>query len=125
MNHRKVFHDSVVELPEQSGVTPSGLKVNAAKPEPGDEERTLSFSLAIPQKAHDELEAAVARGEVVPLKDLNTTYAVAETEVDPLVTWLKSQGYMILRIARDRTSVFVRAKVTQIEKSLGVQMVRV
>jgi kumamolisin len=125
MNHRKIFHDSIVELPEQPGVTPSGLKVNAAKPEQGDEEMTLSFSLAIPQKAHDELEAAVARGEVVPLKDLTTKYAVAETEVDPLVTWLKSQGYTILRVAQDRTSVFVRAKVTQIEKSLGVQMVRV
>ena len=125
MNHRKVFHDSVVELPEQSGVTPSGLKVNAAKPEQGDEEMTLSFSLAIPQQAHDELEAAVARGQVVPVKDLNTKYAVAETEVDPLVNWLKAQGYTIIRVGQDRTSVFVRAKVSQIEKSLGVQMVRV
>jgi kumamolisin len=125
MNHRKVFHDSIVELPEQPGVTPSGLKVNAAKPEQGDEEMALSFSLAIPQEAHDELEAAVARGEVVPLKDLNTKYAVAETQVDPLVTWLKSQGYTIVRIAQNRTSVFAHAKIAQIEKSLGVQMVRV
>jgi kumamolisin len=125
MNHRKVFHDSIVELPEQPGVTPSGLKVNAAKPEQGDEEMALSFSLAIPQQAHDELEAAVARGEVVPLKDLNTKYAVAETQVDPLVTWLKSQGYTIVHIAQNRTSVFARAKIGQIEKSLGVQMVRV
>jgi kumamolisin len=125
MNHRKVFHDSIVELPEQPGVTPSGLKVNAAKPEQGDEEMTLSFSLAIPQPAHDELEAAVARGEVVPLKDLNTKYAVAEAQVDPLVTWLKAQGYTIVRIAQDRTSVFARAKVAQIEKSLAIQMVRV
>jgi len=125
MNHRKVFHDSIVELPEQPGVTPSGLKVNAAKPEQGDEEMALSFSLAIPQQAHDELEAAVARGEVVPLKDLNTKYAVAETQVDPLVTWLKSQGYTIVHIAQNRTSVFARAKIAQIEKSLGVQMVRV
>src|SRR5260370_15016802 len=101
MNHRKVFHDSIVELREQPGVTPSGLKVNAAKPEQGDEEMALSFSLAIPQQAHDELEAAVARGEVVPLKDLNTKYAVAETQVDPLVTWLKSQGYTIVHITQN------------------------
>src|SRR5258707_1622466 len=85
----------------------------------------LSFSLAIPQQAHDELEASVARGDVVPLKDLNTRYAVAETQVDPLVTWLKSQGYTIVHIAQNRTSVFARAKIAQIEKSLGVQMVRV
>src|SRR5258708_19876975 len=125
MNDCKGFEGSIVEGPEQPGVTPSGLKVNAAKPEEGDEEMALSFSLAIPQQAHDELEASVACGDVVPLKDLNTKYAVAETQVDPLVTWLKSQGYTIVHIAQNRTSVFARAKIAQIEKSLGVQMVRV
>jgi kumamolisin len=125
MNHRKVFHDSVIELPEQPGVTPSGLKVNAARPEHGDEKMTLSFSLAIPQDAHDQLEAAVARGEVVSPDDLNTKYAVAKADVDPLVAWLKAAGYEILHVSNDRTSVFVRAAVAQIEQSLGVKMVRV
>ena len=115
MNHRKVFHDSVIELPEQPGVTPSGLKVNAARPEHGDEKMTLSFSLAIPQDAHDQLEAAVARGEVVSPDDLNTKYAVAKADVDPLVAWLKAAGYEILHVSNDRTSVFVRAAVAQIE----------
>src|ERR1700755_1736016 len=116
MNHRKVFHDSVIELPEQPGVTPSGLKVNAARPEHGDEKMTLSFSLAIPQDAHDQLEAAVARGEVVSPDDLNTKYAVAKADVDPLVAWLKAAGYEILHVSNDRTSVFVRAAVAQIEQ---------
>ena len=125
MKHRKVFHDSVVELPEEPGVTPGGLKVNAARPEHDDEKMAISFSLAIPQKTHDELEAIVAKGEVVPLDDLNTKYAVAEEEVEPLVTWLKSQGYEIVHTSKDRTSVFARATAAQIEKSLGVKMVRV
>jgi kumamolisin len=125
MNQRKIFHDSVVELPEQAGATPTGLKVNAARPDHGETKMTISFSLAIPQDAHDELEAAVAKGEVVSLDDLNTKYAVPAIEVDPLVSWLKSQGYEIVRVSKDGTSVFARATVTQIEQSLGVQMVRV
>jgi kumamolisin len=125
MNQRKIFHDSVVELPEQAGVTPTGLKVNAARPDHGETKMTISFSLAIPQDAHDELEAAVAKGEVVSLDDLNTKYAVPAIEVDPLISWLKAQGYEILRVSKDGTSVFARATTTQIEQSLGVQMVRV
>jgi kumamolisin len=125
MNQRKTFHDSVVELPEQAGVTPTGLKVNATRPEQDDKKMTISFSLAIPQDAHDELEAAVAKGEVVSLDDLNTKYAVPASEVDPLISWLKAQGYEITRVAKDGTSVFARATTTQIEQSLGVQMVRV
>jgi kumamolisin len=125
MNQRKIFHDSVVDLPEQAGVTPTGLKVNAARPEHGDTKMTISFSLAIPQDAHDELEAAVAKGEVVSLDDLNTKYAVPAIDVDPLVSWLKAQGYEIVRVSKDGTSVFARATATQIEQSLGVQMVRV
>jgi kumamolisin len=125
MNPRKIFHDSVVELPEQAGVTATGLKVNAARPEHGDTKMTISFSLAIPQDAHDELEAAVAKGEVVSLDDLNTKYAVPAIDVDPLITWLKAQGYEIVRVSKDGTSVYARATATQIEQSLGVQMVRV
>ncbi|HTC14063.1 MAG TPA: protease pro-enzyme activation domain-containing protein, partial [Chthoniobacterales bacterium] len=125
MNSRKIFHDSVVELPEQAGVTATGLKVNATRPEHDETKMTISFSLAIPQNAHDELEAAVAKGEVVSLDDLNTKYAVPAIDVDPLVTWLKAQGYEIVRVSKDGTSVYARATATQIEQSLGVQMVRV
>jgi kumamolisin len=121
----KVFHDSVIELPEQPGVAPNGLKVSAARPDHGDEKMTLSFSLAIPQDAHDRLEAAVAKGEVVPLEELNTKYAVAAKDVEPLIAWLKGQGFEIVQVSNDRTSVFARATVAQIERSLGVQMVRV
>jgi kumamolisin len=125
MNQRKIFHDSVVELPEQAGVTSTGLKVNAARAEHDDTKMTISFSLAIPQDAHDQLEAAVAKGEVVSLDDLNTKYAVPARDVDQLVTWLKAQGYEIVRVSTDGTSVFARATTTQIEQSLAVQMVRV
>ena len=125
MSNRKVFHDSVIELPEQPGPTPSGLKVNATRPEQRNEKMMLSFSLAIPQTAHDQLEAAVAKGEVVSLDDLNDKYAVPAAEVDPLIAWLKNAGYEIVQVSKDRTSVFARATAAQIEQSLGVKMVRV
>src|SRR5437899_1978972 len=125
MVDRKVFHDSVTELPEQHGGTPAGLKVNAARPEQIAEKMPVSFSLAIPQTSHDALENLVERGEAVSPKDLQTKYAVASADAEPLVDWLKSEGFEVTRVSDDRTSVFARATAAQIEKSLHVKMVRV
>jgi kumamolisin len=125
MNNRKVFHDSVAELPEQPGITPTGLNVSAARPEFLQDKMNVSFSLAIAQEAHDDLEAKVAAGQVVPAKELTTNYAVPQADVDALVAWLKGEGFEVTHVSNDRTSVFARATAAQIEKSLGVQMVRV
>jgi len=125
MSNRKVFHDSVVELPQQNGVTTNGLNVSAKRTSHDDEKMEISFSLAIPQKQHDDLEAKVAAGQTVSSDDLKTKYSVPESEVEPLEQWLKSQGFEVTRVSDDRTSVFTRATVAQIEKSLGVDMVRV
>jgi kumamolisin len=125
MSPRKVFHDSVTELPEQMGVTPTGLKVNAARPEHADDKMTVSFSLAIPKPAHDELEALVAKGRTISPAEIDSKYAVSQSQVQPLVDWLKKQGFEIEHVSDDRTSVFARATVGQIEKALGVTMVRV
>jgi kumamolisin len=125
MSDRKVFHDSVVELPEQPGPTPSGMKVNTREAEQNDDKVTVSFALAVSSAASDELESRVAKGEVVPLDELNSKYAVAESAVAPLVAWLKKEGFQVTHIAADRSSVAAKGSISQIEHSLGVQMVRV
>lgn len=125
MPQRKLFHDSVVELPIETAVSPTGMKVNARGPEHSDEKMTVSFSLSPEAAINDELEAIVARGEVVPLDELSTKYGVSQQNIDPLVAWLKKEGFEILHIAGDRTGVFARATVSQIERSLAVDMLRV
>jgi hypothetical protein len=45
--------------------------------------------------------------------------------VKALVDWLKKQGFKIGKVTKGGTSVYARARVDQIEKSLGVEMVRV
>jgi len=125
METRKVFHDSVQELPEQAGTTANGLNITAARADHASEKMPVTFSLAIPDKLRKELEMKVAKGETVSPAELNSKYAVPETEVDPLLNWLKGQEFQVKRVSADRTSVFAQATVAQIEKSLQVQMVRV
>lgn len=121
----KLLHDSVVELPEQTGVTSQGLTLSAARPEHADEVMPLEFALAPPKQVHDDLEARVAKGDVVPPAELASKYGVPSSEVQVLVKWLEGQGFKVTSVTKDGTSVYAEAPVAQIERSLGVNMVRV
>lgn len=123
MVDRKVFTDSVTELPSTPGVTPHGLILNKAPQEAHNEKMDLLFSLAIPSR--DELEKKVAAGETVSAADLNKTYAPKESDVDALKNWLVKQGFKVTGQSADRSSVYANATVGEIERSLEVKMVQV
>src|SRR5258708_20091731 len=84
---------------------------------------TILFTMAIPDDAQVRLEEKVARGEVVPREGLNRDFAASSTDVDGLVTWLKSQDFEIMQVTPD--GIYARAPADRIERSLGVTMVRV
>jgi kumamolisin len=125
MADRKVFLDSVTPLPDQAGLTHNGMLVNAAVAEHKDESMTVLFSFAIPKESQADLEQRVARGEVVPLDELQQKYTPNKEDVGALASWLKSEGYEIAGQSDDGTSIYARATVDTIEKSLAVHMVRV
>ena len=122
---RKVFHDSIVPIPVESGLTPKGLMVQAASAEQRAETMTLHFSLALPEKAQADLEAKVAKGVAIAIETLNSEYAPKKADADALAAWLKGQGFSISYVSPDNASIYASAPVSQIEKSLGVNMVRV
>jgi len=125
MAQRKVFQDSVTPLPDTPGPGPRGLMVAAAEPETANEEMNVLFSLEIPAAKTADLEERVARGEVLPPDELQQNYAPNAADRDKLVKWLKAQGFDVTGVSHDGSSVYARASVAQIEKSLDVDMVRV
>jgi kumamolisin len=125
MANLKVFHDSIVPIPVTAGPSPNGLVVAAATAGQKQERMTLHFSLAMPAPAQAALEAAVAKGEVVPVDRLHRDYAVSQTDLDALIGFLKQNRFEIDDISLDRTSVYATASVEDIERALGVEMVRV
>jgi kumamolisin len=122
---RKLFKDSVTPLPEKLGLTPSGLMVRAAAAEHKTDKMDIVFTLSIPKELREKLEEKVAKGEVVSPKELTSTYSPKAADVKKLTAWLKKEGFTITHTTPNRTSVYARATVGQIEKSLQVQMVRV
>jgi kumamolisin len=125
MTDRKVFHDSIVPIPVDSGPAPRGLLVQAATPDDHQEQMSLHFSLSLPEATQAELEAKVAAGETVDPATLNGHYAAKQADSDNLVAWLKKNGYKIEHVTRDNASIYASAPVKKIEKSLDVRMVRV
>jgi kumamolisin len=123
MSDRKVFTDSVTELPAQPGLTRNGLMVTQAKREARNETMDLLFSLEVPSK--DDLEKRVAAGELVPQDQLNQKYTPKKADVDALKSWLMAQGFKVTGESPDGTGVYANATVGQIEQSLAVSMVRV
>ncbi len=123
---RKVFANSVVPLPAQPGLTKSGLMIrHAAAASHKEDKMTILFSFAIPKEARKKLAARVARGEVVTPKELRSAYAPKPEDVTQLRDWLKEQGFTIKHTSADQTGIYAEARVSQIEKSLQVKMVRV
>lgn len=125
MSDRKVFQDSVTPLPDQAGVAPHGMMVAAAKPQDQDQEMTVLFSLSMPDDSQAKLEAKIAKGETVTPSELKNNYGAKKEDVDSLVNWLKGQGYKISQVSPNGTGVYAKAKVSQIQQSLDVRMVRV
>ena len=123
MSDRKVFHDSIVPLPQQPGLTTNGLLIAAADPHHGEETMDVHFSLALPKDAEQQLEARVAKGEVVSPEELKKIYTANPTDADALKTWLQSEGFTITHSTPD--GIYARAKVSQIANSLDVTMGRV
>jgi kumamolisin len=125
MADRKIFAESITPLPAEPGITPKGLMVSAAQPQHRQEQMTLLFSVAVPDDKQQALQQMIAQGKVVSAGDLNKKYAADPADAKALVTWLKSEGFKIEQISADNTSVYAQATVDQIQKSLGVNMVRV
>jgi kumamolisin len=118
---RKVFHDSVVPLPDEPGLTANGILQHAVKPPDMTERLTLLFSLEPPAEAQAQLEARVAEGKVSTPEEL-AQYRPSQESVSNLVNWLKAQGYDVEKVTNDGTSVYASAPLSVIESSLGVNM---
>jgi kumamolisin len=125
MSDRKFFNDSITPLPDQPGLTARGYMVNAAQPEDANEKMNVLFSLAMPDDKKADLEARVAKGEVVPPEALRTEYAPNADDVRALVSWLESEGFQDVHTSPNGTAVYASATAGQVSRSLQVNMVRV
>jgi kumamolisin len=87
--------------------------------------KTLVLHFSLTTENVRELQERVAKGQIVPPDEMAEKYSGSAANAKKLSTWLKSQGFKIIETSEDHTSVYAKATVAQIEKSLGVKMQKV
>src|SRR5262249_15631553 len=110
---RKVFKDSVVPLPPPGNFTRHGIFVQAVKPGAQDQKMEILFSLAVPKEVQKDIEARVAKGQIIPPKELAEKYSAKQEDSEKLEKWLKDQGFEITKTTPNHTSVYAKATVAQ------------
>lgn len=125
MSTRKFFHDSITELPPQSGRTAAGLLIHAAEPAHMSDLLTLSFSLAPAGAAEAELARRVEQGEQISAQELDSKYGLTEADTAPLKTWLTKNGYRDVKVSSDHTNIIATAPADIVAKTLDVDFTRV
>jgi kumamolisin len=86
MSARKVFHNSVITLPEQPGIAAGGLIVHAKTADFPDETLGLHFALSTAADIKSELEAKVAAGEVASPEEIAKLYTAVPADTGALVS---------------------------------------
>ncbi|HET7539261.1 MAG TPA: S53 family peptidase [Polyangiaceae bacterium] len=124
MSTRKIFHDSVMELPPQPGPT-GRLMVKAADSAHLNESLPVHFSFEIPKEAEAELARRVEAGEQVSASELDSKYSLTAADTAPLRKWLQENGYTNIEESPDHMGVSASATAQALHKSLNVDFVRV
>jgi kumamolisin len=111
----KYFNDSIVKLP-------AGEQANVVALSNDSLQRRLELHFALETNNIGDLEARVAKGEVVSPGEMKDKYSGNEESFNALVAWLKSHGFKITQVSPDHANVYASAKISTIEKNLGVTM---
>jgi kumamolisin len=99
-----------------------GINVQAISP---DRQSKLEIQISLGMRNVSEMQQRVAKGEIIPETDLDKLYRPPASDYEALVAWLKEQGFEITQTTADRTSVYAKGTLEQIENSLQVKMVKV
>jgi kumamolisin len=128
--------------PQASGITPTpgaqktpianpppgAKKGNGGTPLPANEVKPLTFNLAYNDAAIErDIAQMYAPGSAAYHQFLTPDqfvqrYALSDTQLQQVKSWLASQGYTIDVVDGLRSSIQARAKVSTIEKSLNIKL---
>lgn len=86
---------------------------------------TMTVEIGLRMRNFDEMQARIARGELISPAEKEARYFPLAADHDRVVRWLQAQGFEITRTDDNRLAVFARAQVDTIGKALQVSFARV
>jgi hypothetical protein len=85
----------------------------------------MTVEVGLRMRNFDEMQARVARGELISPAEKEARYFPLAADHDRVVQWMKAQGFEITRTDENRLAVFARARVDAVGKAFQVSFARV
>jgi kumamolisin len=124
---RVVFAGSIKEVPTASAAVSARPAPAISRTVLSDSEHAagMSFEVALRMRAFDELQARIARGELVSPAEMSAKYYPLQADHDRVVGWLRDQGFAITRTDANRLAIFARGPVDTVAQAFQVTFARV
>ena len=86
---------------------------------------SMTFEVAMRMRNFDEMQARIARGELISASEKEARYFPLAADHDRVVRWLKDQGLEVTRTDDNRLGVFGRGSVDAVAAAFSVAFARV
>ena len=124
--NRLRFPNSIREISAQTSSTAGRPTLVRSTLKPEESGALMDFEVALRMRSFPELQARVARGELIPAAEMaQKYYPLTAADHDRVVRWIKSQGLSVVRTDSNRLAVFGRGTVTAVQQAFQVTFARV
>ena len=122
---RTAFPDSVKAV--AGAPAPQASSATIKRTVLGADERAASmpFEVSLRMRNFDEMQARIARGELISDSEKQARYFPLAADHDRVVKWLEDQGLEVTRTDGNRLGVFGRGSVDAVAAAFGVAFARV
>jgi hypothetical protein len=122
---RTAYPDSVKEVAAGAGGSMREPRISRTVLQADELSASMTFEVGLRMRNFDEMQARIARGELISPAEKEARYFPLAADHDSVVLWLKSQGFEITRTDADHLAVFARGSVDDVGKAFQVSFARV
>ena len=121
---RTAYPDSVKEVAAAAGAA-RAPRISRTVLRADELAATMPFEVGLRMRHFDEMQARIARGELISPAEKEARYFPLAADHEKVVQWMKAQGFEITRTDDDRLAVFARGPVGAVASAFQVTFARV
>ncbi len=122
---RAEFPDSIKTVSSATSGAAHAAYVSRAVLSADETSASMTFEVALRMRNFDELQARIARGELISDSEKAVRYFPLPSDHDRLVQWLAAQGLEVTRTDSNHLAVFGRGSVDAVGRAFRVTFARV
>ncbi len=109
----------------ETGLDARAARVVRAALTPAEAAASMDFSLPLRMRNFDELQARVARGDIIPRAEMAEKYLPLPADYEKVVAWAVAKGFTLTYADASHLSVFLRGPVSRVAEVFQTDFGRV